>query len=465
MQEKLSYENFKKLAKESARVAIYREFSSDMITPILALEALRGEKTAFFESAEKDTNVGKYSFLGIDCFETLKLKSTEEPFEKLRSALKKYRAVSDHEQLGFAGGTVGFIGYDAVRSFENLPGRHEKVSEIPDIFFQFFGTNLVFDHFKNTLVISKIVEDDKESTYEEAMRSIDEIFATICAYKAREVTGEIAKSSISIEIDDAEFCKRVEKAKEYIRAGDAFQVVLSRKFQCKTSADPLRIYRNLRQINPSPYMFYFEGEGFHLLGASPEKLVSFRAGELEAIPIAGTRPRGKSPDEDVRLEEELLSDPKEEAEHMMLVDLGRNDLGKISEVGSVSVKSLKKVQRFSHVMHLVSFLSGKMEKGFDAIDALKALFPAGTLSGAPKVRAMEIIDELEESRRGVYGGAICFIDNKGDLDSCIAIRMATIEKGVATVQSGAGIVHDSVPEREAMETTNKAQAVLQGVLG
>ena len=379
---------------------------------------------------------------------------------------EKYRCVSERDLIGFAGGAAGYVSYDAIRYVENIPDSHEKERTMPDLFFQFFDQSITFDHFKGVVVIVKVVEvkGDVEKAYQQGMDAIEAIHEramtspTIKKREKREV-----KLDVKIIPEDESFKKIILKAKEYINIGDVFQVVPSRRFQLPLSVSPADLYRSMRLVTPSPYMFFFQQKDFAIAGASPEKLVSLRGKELELIPLAGTLQRGKTEEEDLAAQKDLLGDPKEIAEHMMLVDLGRNDLGIISKPGSVYVKELAVVQRFSHVMHIASFVRGEISEDFDAFDALRATLPAGTLSGAPKIRAMEIIDELEPYRRGPYGGAVCLFDHQGDLESCICIRMAVIQDNVATIQTGMGVVYDSDPQKEADESRHKARGVLEAI--
>ncbi len=481
MFDQLSYEDFLSLTTYGKRIAVYREFPSDLITPIAAIQSLRevGKEISLLESALKEEEVGRYSFIGFRPVAEVRCRGMRsevmeggqqhieegDPFELLRKLHAKYRCKSNKALKGFAGGMVGYLAYDAVRYIEKIPDRHEKGREVPDILFQFHQEALTFDHEKKclTVVVVAEVDNDPKVAYDEALEAINQIYKLLSRSLSEPIKKEEKpQHALEMDLDDVAFAKLVEKAKGYIRSGDVFQIVPSRSFKRKFEAEPFSIYRALRMINPSPFMFFFDFKDFSVAGASPEKLVSVRERDLETIPLAGTRPRKKG-DEDLLMEKELLSDPKEDAEHMMLVDLGRNDLGRISEPGTVHVKRMKVVQRFSHVMHLASMIGGTMEKRYDAFDALKATLPAGTLSGAPKVRAMELIDELENSRRGIYGGAICMINADGNLESCIAIRMVLLKDGMATVRCGAGVVYDSVPEKEAKETRQKAQAVLEAI--
>lgn len=479
----LSFKQFQKLAKEGKRIAVYREFSSDLITPIMAHYALSQieSELILFESGEKSDGMSRYSHLGFQPIAEIRASGreikiregrkhrTEEgnPFELLRRLHAKYRCFSDQELLGFAGGVAGFVSYDAIRYVETIPDSNQNQQAVPDLFFQFFDRSITIDHLKGVALIVVVVEVDDETVqeaYQEGMKRIDEIYERISSSSNFEKrVKQSARIDVKIEPDDASFKEMIEKAKGYINQGDAFQIVPSHCFRVPLSVSPVEVYRSMRLITPAPYMFFFQQKDFAITGASPEKLVSLHGKELEAIPLAGTLPRGKTEAEDLAAEKMLLSDPKEMAEHLMLVDLGRNDLGKISKPGSVYVKELAFVQRFSHVMHIASVLRGEIQENYDAFDVLCATFPAGTLSGAPKIRAMEIIDELEPYRRGPYGGAVCFFDHKGDLESCIGLRMAVIKDKVATVQTGVGVVYDSDLEKEVNESHQKARGVLEAI--
>lgn len=449
------------------------------------LFAEEGE-TVLFESGEKSDRIGRFSHIGSDPVAEIRSHGSEsriregkhvrteggDPLTHLRALHKKYRAVSSRSSVGFAGGCAGYVAYDAVRYREKIPDSHSDGGKLPDLFFRFFDTSITFDHIRESMLIVRVKEfgGDPNEVYEKGMDEINTLYG-----KIRDGGGGIGKGGYGVRSrsessfrpisspDDTGFREKVARAREYIKSGDVFQVVLSRSFTTPVSVSPFTIYRSVRLVSPAPYMFFIRTGDFALVGASPEKSVSLQGTVLETIPLAGTRPRGETPEEDVAMERELLGDPKEVAEHMMLVDLGRNDLGRVSTMGSVTVGDLKTVQRFSHVMHIASFVRGEIAEGFDAIDALMATFPAGTLSGAPKIRAMEIIDELETDRRGPYGGTVCFIDHAGNLESCIAIRMAVISEGKAVVRAGTGIVYDSDPEREAEETRHKAKGILEAI--
>lgn len=457
----LTKEKFQELAQKERRVAFFQEMSADYLTPAIVFQAVyeEGKGSAFLESfPPKDQN--HFSFIGLDPIATFSSHEySKDPFSHLREALKEYSCKNLPDSIPLAGGAIGYMAYDAVRLLEKLPEKLPK-GDLPDLYFHFYQKFIVFDLVKKTVFFAVIVGSEK--TYEEGMKELSELIRKVHA-PVRFSSFPKEKTEESVDINDEEFCKIVEKAKGYLQRGDIFQIVASRTFRKKYTVSPLLIYLKLRMQSPSPYLFFLDGKDFCVLGASPEKLVDLRENVVSTTPIAGTRKRGKTEEEDLHLEKELLKDPKENAEHVMLVDLGRNDIGKICKIGSVQVKNFKKIEKFSHVMHIVSEVEGIKKDGIDAIDVLQALFPAGTLSGAPKVRSMEIIEELEKDRRGLYGGAIVAINGKGNLQSCIAIRMAVLKNGTASVRAGAGIVYDSIPINEAEETRLKAESVLDAI--
>lgn len=484
MFEQLSFDEFLELSRAHERVAVYREFSADLLTPMGVLYILQSDhkEVILLESGIVQTHMGRYSHIGFDPVATVSANGFEievkegdqttthdgDPFNILRKLTLQYKCGSHRRLLGFCGGAAGYLAYDAIRYVEDIPDKNKETQEFPDLFFQFFDKGLTFDHEKGRVMIVQVVHvgEDPKKAFDKGMKNIEEIYQKISAapqfMKGEQKPFDLTEN-MKVTPDDEAFRKIIARAKEYIAAGDVFQVVPSRRFEVDCSVAPFELYRSIRHVSPSPYMFYLAHEAFHLLGASPEKLVSVQGRHLETIPLAGTRRRGKSSEEDQVLAKELQEDPKETAEHMMLVDLGRNDLGAVAKPGTVRVDKLKIVQNFSHVMHLASFISGELREELDAFDALKGAFPAGTLSGAPKIRAMEIIDELEERRRGPYGGAICFIDHDGNLESCIGIRMATIKEGKVVVQTGMGIVHDSDPDKELEESRIKARGILSSI--
>jgi anthranilate synthase component 1 len=387
----------------------------------------------------------------------------------LRSTLQQHRPATVPGMPPFTSGGVGFFAYDMVRQFERLPATAKNDLKLPDCVFTFYDRVLAFDHLRHQLHIIAAADVKTESprkAYDRALADIDALERKLVSGMHRQKLGwssDGKKAGIKVHASTSreEFIANVKRAKEYIAAGDIFQVVLSLRLDFKAASDPFQIYRALRTVNPSPYMFFLQLDDLHVVGASPEMLVRVTGRQLEYRPIAGTRRRGADGSDDEKLMEELKNDEKERAEHVMLVDLGRNDLGRVSDYGSVRVRDLMYVEKYSHVMHLVSALEGQLRKELDPLDALTACFPAGTLSGAPKVRAMEIIEELEPVRRGVYGGSILYADQAGNLDSCIAIRTMVVHGGRAYVQAGAGIVADSDPESEYQECMNKASALLR----
>lgn len=477
-------ETVKTLAEEYNIIPVMMEYYADMDTPISIFKRMEKEQFCFLlESVEGSRDMARYSFIGRNPFlvfqsygDTVEVTThtgrTEryqaKPIEELQALCGRYRAPLLAGLPQFSGGAVGYFAYDIVRQSEFLPNMPQDDLKQPDMHFMFMDEIIAFDHLEQKLmiIVNLHVTDDLAAQYERAAKRIMDIQNELFGQPVRNVRkpirfrgGEPPKSNTTKE----EFCAMVDKAKEYIKNGDIFQVVLSQRFELETDVDPLDAYRAIRLINPSSYMYYLKFDTYQLAGASPELLVRVEGDVVRNSPIAGTKPRGKSYEEDMRLEQELTDDPKENAEHTMLVDLGRNDVGKVCEFGSVKVERLKYIQRFSHVMHMTSDVTGRLRKDKTVFDALRAVLPAGTLSGAPKVRAMQIIDELEKVRRGSYGGAIGYIGFGGTLDSCITIRTALFRDGKAYVQSGGGIVYDSVPETEYQESVNKAAAMLKAI--
>jgi anthranilate synthase component 1 len=488
-----SLENFLEKAQSGNLIPVYKEILADMETPVSAFKKVDNGGCSFLlESVEGGEKWGRYSFLGFDpkivvksnegVVEIINEKgeliesSKEDPLNVLRNILSQYNPVGMEGLPIFFGGAVGCISYDMVRSFENLPDLNEKDLDLCDTFFMLTDTLLIFDNIKHTIkVLSNAHIDGKDikHCYEEAIEKIDLLIDRL--HKGDQSTfPKVSENSEDYEALEAfsldsnfnktDFFEAVERAKEYIRAGDIIQVVLSQRFQSPLlNINPFDIYRALRVINPSPYMFYLRLEDVEVVGSSPEILVRVEENRIDLRPIAGTRSRGRDEEEDNSLEKELLQDPKELAEHIMLVDLGRNDVGRVAEIGSVTVSELMTVERYSHVMHIVSHVHGVMQKEYDFFDALKACFPAGTLSGAPKIRAMEIIEELEPNKRGIYGGSVGYFGYSGNMDMCITIRTMVIKNGTMYLQAGAGIVADSNPELEYQETVNKAMAMFKAV--
>jgi anthranilate synthase component 1 len=473
----LAFEEYERLSKTGARVPVYREIPGDLVTPVSAFASLSSgaEKAFLLESVLGGENVSRYSFLGrepewtLECREGRVVEQThdgeqaldDELLPALRKRLGPSAAVIP-ELPRFTGGVVGYLTWDAARLFESFPDRH-----IPDggplAAFAFYRSLVAFDHALQRLVLISVAEPGGRADYAAARDELDALEADLRRSPELSAPPPLV-GPVQTESDDgAAFREAVRRAKEYITAGDIFQVVLSRRHSYECPLPPFTVYRALRMVNPSPYMYFLKDGDSAIAGASPEMLVRVEGRRVETHPIAGTRPRGVNEDEDESLRAALLADEKERSEHVMLVDLGRNDLGRVSRFRSVQVPQFMEVERYSHVMHIVSRVVGELTDDHDALDALEAAFPAGTLSGAPKIRAMEIIDELEPFRRGLYGGALGYIDLSGNLDFCIAIRTLLLRSGQAVVQTGAGIVADSNPEAEQAETDAKAAAMVEAL--
>ncbi len=483
-------EKFTELSSESGLVPVFKEMVADLDTPLTLFAKVERKynDTFLFESMEGGEKWGRYSFIGFDPLVTFSSKddvvktkyyegdnvrSSQEngdPVKILKQLIHSFKAVEYDELPRFCGGAVGFLGYDMVRFMEDLPDTKEPL-DFPDSSFIVPKIVLVHDSFKQTVKIVCWVRTEGsvcKDSYSEAMREIDKVTALLRDQVPRTFYEESQKGTstthdFSSNMASETFHGMVERAKEYIRAGDVIQVVLSQRFHTKTELNPTTLYRALRHINPSPYLFYLKFGDLVQIGSSPEILVRKEGDNIELRPIAGTRKRGATVEEDLALEKELLADPKECAEHMMLVDLGRNDVGRVAKSGSIEVYDLLVIEKYSHVMHIVSGVRGKIKDDLDQFDVMSACFPAGTVSGAPKIRAMEIIDELEPIKRGPYAGAVGYVDFNGNMDHCIALRTCIITPGVAHVQAGAGVVADSVPAKEYEECMRKAQAVLQSV--
>ena len=482
------FETFRKLAKQGNLIPLYREILADTITPVSALVNLGSQPNVFLlESVEGGEKWGRYTFLGWDPRVIFKVRGENiivqekgesrtfkhegDPLKFLKEILDRYRPVAIEGLPRFYGGAVGFLGYDMVRYIERLPTTPKEDLETDTATFLISDTVLIFDNVRHTVKVAASVftEDTKDlaRVYEEAVQKIDRMCGALQQMKKKDPGDKRARETFRAEghfsanLSPEAFKDMVKKAKEYILSGDIIQVVISQRFQGGNGVAPVDLYRALRYVNPSPYLFYLHLGDLILIGSSPEVMVRLEEGVAELRPIAGTRPRGKTEQEDRDLADALLRDPKEKAEHVMLVDLGRNDLGRIAQIGSVQVTQLMTVERYSHVMHLVSHIRAQMAAGKDGFDLLKATFPAGTLSGAPKVRAMEIIEELEPSRRGPYGGAIGYFSFTGNMDFGITIRTLMIRDGIIYIQAGAGIVADSDPDTEYRESVNKAQALVR----
>lgn len=477
----MTLEEAKELAKAYKVIPVSKEIMADIKTPIEVLKILKNVSSHCYmlESVEEQEKWGRYTFLGfeptmeITCVDgkmsvkgerTLE-ENTHHPKELIRKILEEYRSPKIDGLPSFTGGFVGYFSYDYAKYCEpTLKLDAEDEEKFKDVDLMLFDKVIAFDNYKQKIiVIVNAKTDEIEKEYEKATLEIERIINLIKHGTPVTVTPGTRKSPYRKLFDKEAYCRMVERAKEYIYEGDIFQVVLSNRLEAEYEGSLLNAYRVLRTTNPSPYMFYFYSDDIEVAGASPETLVKLEDGVLHTFPLAGTRPRGKDQAEDQRLERELLSDEKELAEHNMLVDLGRNDLGKISKFGSVDVEKYMSIERYSHVMHIGSTVRGEIREDKDALDAIDAILPAGTLSGAPKIRAMEIINELENNKRGIYGGAIGYIDFTGNLDTCIAIRIAFKKNGKVFVRSGAGIVADSVPENEYQECINKAKAVMNAL--
>ena len=481
-------ETFRELARQGNLIPVARQILADMETPVSAFRKIDSGNYAFLlESVEGGEKWGRYSFLGSnpslvfrakgEHLEILRgegrqvLTDVTDPLTALMRILERYRAVSVPGLPRFTGGMVGYLSYDAVRHIERLPTLAKDDLDLPDALFLLTDTLLIFDNATHriTVVSNAMVAEETpsgvERAYREAQQKIDAIIAALRRPMGAPAGRAARAGHLHLESNFTRegFCEAVARAKEYVEAGDVIQAVLSQRLTVRTDADPFDVYRALRIVNPSPYMYYLRLGDLKVVGSSPEILVRLEGDRIDLRPIAGTRPRGQSEEEDQRLEEELRADPKERAEHIMLVDLGRNDVGKVARAGSVEVADLMTVERYSHVMHLVSHVRGTLESGRTAFDVLRASFPAGTVTGAPKVRAMEIIEELEPMRRGPYAGAVGYVSFSGNLDTCITIRTVLFARGAATIQVGAGIVADSVPEREYQETMNKARGMLRAI--
>ena len=489
---------FLRLARTHTLVPVVRRLTADLETPVSAFLRLAANEPECFllESVEGGEKVGRYTFIGVRPYQRVvargrtldvyhgKRRATVEAdvFEFLKQSLSGHKPARIAGLPPFTAGAVGFFAYDVVRQIEQLPATATDDLQLPDACLMFFHDVLAFDHVKKEILLvatADLTALKAGAAYADALKRLGSLERRLArALPPQKKTKAAGKLSITYRTSKKNFLAAVRKTKEYIAAGDVFQAVLSQRFEVKPEADPFSIYRALRIVNPSPYMYFLRCgatnavkskpvSSFEILGSSPELLVRVsgmgKDGKVEYRPIAGTRPRSANEEEDNRIAEGLLADEKERAEHVMLVDLGRNDVGRVSEFGSVRVKDFMYIERYSHVMHLVSAIEGKLRKGLSAVDAFRSCFPAGTLSGAPKIRAMEIIEELEPTRRGLYGGSVLYADFSGNLDSCIAIRSMLVQNGTGYIQAGAGIVADSVPEKEYEESVNKAQAVIRAI--
>jgi len=463
-------EEVRQLKKYGNLVPVCRDIQADLETPVSAyLKIARGNYSFLLESVEGGERLARYSFIGTEPSLVLRT-GNENPVDPLNLVEREFaqlHPVPIANLPRFHGGMVGYLSYEVARYFERLPHPDQDPQGLPESVLMLADTLLVFDHITHKIkVVTHVhLDGDVDAAYREATCKIDDLVYRL-EQPIHSKAPKIAppnRSEMSSNFSQAEFEAMVSQAKEYIYAGDIIQVVLSQRLARRTYASPFAIYRALRSVNPSPYMYYLHLGDFYIVGASPELLVRVEDGTVSTHPIAGTRRRGKDATEDLALAEELKGDDKERAEHIMLVDLGRNDIGRISEPGTVEVTQLMDLERYSHVMHLVSHVQGKLQAGLSQFDALRSCFPAGTVSGAPKIRAMEIIAELEKEKRGPYAGAVGYFDFSGNLDTAIAIRTIVIKDNMAYIQAGAGIVADSIPEREYQESLNKAQAMLAAI--
>ena len=472
-----SLDEARALAAEHSLVPLRHTFIADTETPVSAYLKLRGSGPSFLlESAEGGQRVGRWSFLGVHPRSVIRVdhgvltvdgqeRAFEDPYTAVSDELSRYRAAPLADLPPFAGGAVGLFGYDLVRWAEPTVGRRENDLGVPDLALMVSDVLLAFDHLRRELTIlaNVFAGDDFERAYSDAVAAIADVRERLAAPVPRVRREPSEPPEWTSNVGNEGYARGVEVAKDYIRAGDIYQVVPSQRWSAAAPVEAFSIYRGLRAVNPSPYMYFLDFGDFQIAGASPEVLVTVSGRKVLQRPIAGTRPRGSTLDEDKRLADSLLADEKERAEHVMLVDLARNDLGRVSEYGSVHVDELMAIESYSHVMHIVSEVSGTLRDGVDAMDALRASLPAGTLSGAPKIRAMQIIDELEPDARGPYGGAVGYLSYTGDLDTCIYIRSALVKDGRVYVQAGAGLVADSDPQNEVGETEAKAAAVWRAI--
>jgi anthranilate synthase component 1 len=485
------FTTFSQLAKSADYVPVFRRVLSDVLTPVSAFHKIDdGGNACLFESVIGGEKVGRYSFLAAEPFlsidahgKRVSIESsggtqtieTENPLETLRERVHAVRVAKVSGLPPFTGGAVGYAGYDTVRYVENLPNAPADDRRLADMSFAFYDHMIVFDNVQKTAIVVALAKVDGTKTqaalraaYDDACRRVDRLVEKLSSPRGNLQpvdidTGGEAQLKFKSNFSQSEYETAVGKCVEYIRAGDIFQVVLSQRLAAPLTVDPFEVYRTLRVVNPSPFMFFLRTPECTLVGSSPEIMVRVVNGKVTVRPLAGTRRRGATEEEDQRLGEELLADPKERAEHVMLVDLGRNDVGRVAEYGTVEISDVMVIERYSHVMHITSNVTGHLPADRDAFDALAACLPAGTVSGAPKVRAMEIIDELEPHRRGPYAGAVGYIDFAGNMDTCIALRTIVIQNGTAYVQAGAGIVADSIPATEYEETLNKARGLLKAI--
>jgi len=487
-----SLEEFLKLSKKGNLLPVYKEINADLDTPVSSFLKIRKDDYAFLlESVEGREKIARYSFLGSQPSLVFKSKGRNiqiiypqrkkiqrfvtqtDPLDEIKKIMQGFKSVAIKGLPRFHGGFVGYMGYDMVRFFEEIPDKNADDLKLPDAIFILTDTILVFDHVNHTIKIvtniilpgdnKKLSKIKKTKIYYDAIKKIESIHKDLNRPVIDKNKVSVPNAKIVSNSKRSRFCRIVHKAKEYIKKGDIIQVVLSQRFKVEINKEPLNIYRALRSLNPSPYMFFLKMKDVILIGSSPEMLVRCEDNLVQTRPIAGTRPRGKTEEEDKKLEMQLRNDSKEKAEHIMLVDLGRNDLGRVCKAGEVAVNEFMTVERYSHVMHLVTEVRGTLNNRLDIYDVLRACFPAGTVSGSPKIRAMEIIDELEDLRRGPYAGCVGYFSFSRNMDTCITIRTIIIKDNIAYIQAGAGIVADSAPEKEYFESVNKAKALIEAI--
>ena len=471
-------EQVREMTGQGNLVPVFRSINADLETPVSAyLKVAQGPYSFLLESVEGGERVGRYSFIGTDPYKVVKTGAKEElgeidPLLPVQEEMDQFQLVPVEGLPGFHGGAVGYLAYDTVRYFEpRVPEMPTDPTDVPESVFMFCDTLLLFDHVRHDIkVVSHVhLNGDIERSYAEATAKIDEMVRRLSMPLVlppelqSNVSTKLASSSIESNFTTGEYAKKIDRCIEYIYAGDMIQVTFSQRFSRRTEAHPFQIYRSLRSINPSPYMYYLNLDGFQIVGAAIETVVTVHNGRAATHPIAGTRPRGATPEEDDANEHELKTSEKQRAEHIMLVDLGRNDIGRVSQPGTVTVTQLMDVEKFSHVMHLVSHVEGDLRPDMTAYDALRSCFPAGTVSGAPKIRAMEIIAELEGEKRGPYGGAVGYFGYSGDMDTALVLRTGVYKDGVMYVQAGGGIVADSTGEDEYTETRHKAGALMRAI--
>ncbi|MCW9707218.1 anthranilate synthase component I [Fodinibius salsisoli] len=479
----MDIKEFKKLAKNYTAIPVYRPLMADVLTPVSLFLKLRqqGQYPFLLESVEGGEQLARYSFLGRDPYQVLKYDGSavtlqqdeqidtldQSYFEALKDLTTQHSEPDLPNLPRLTGGAVGFSSYDTVREIEDLPQTTEQDIDVPEAIWAFYDEVFAFDHVKQQVIIIKtvFVEDSSDiyERYNQAQKRLDELEKLIHKPVPTSKSFSIDPDKLHSNVGMSQFEKMVEKAKEYVYEGDIFQVVLSQRFETDFEGDRFMLYRALRMVNPSPYLFFLDFEDFALVGSSPEVLVRVQDETAQLLPIAGTRPRGQTDEEDRAFEEDLMNDPKEIAEHVMLVDLGRNDLSRVCQPGTVKPVREQVIERYSHVMHIVSDVKGKLADDKVSVDALMQCFPAGTVSGAPKIRAMEIIDELEPTKRGPYAGAVGYFDFSGNMDTCIVIRTMLVTDSKVYIQAGAGIVADSDPQKEYIETKNKAGALVEAL--